>query len=78
MSFARALLIKPDWLFLDEASSALDEATERTMYGLLADRLPGLTMVSIAHKPSVVAFHDRRLVLDPVARRIAVEALARA
>ena len=46
------------------------------MYGLLAQRLPGLTMVSIAHKPSVVAFHDRRLVLDPVGRKISVEALA--
>ena len=55
LSFARALLVKPDWLFLDEASSALDEATEAAMYGLLAERLPGLTMVSIAHKPSVVA-----------------------
>ena len=30
LSFARALLVKPDWLFLDEASSALDEATERS------------------------------------------------
>jgi putative ATP-binding cassette transporter len=46
------------------------------MYGLLAERLPGLTMVSIAHKPSVVAFHDRRLVLDPVERRVTVEELA--
>jgi putative ATP-binding cassette transporter len=76
LSFARALLVKPDWLLLDEASSALDEGTERVMYGLLAERLPGLTMISIAHKPSVVAFHDRRLVLDPVARKIAVEELA--
>jgi hypothetical protein len=33
-------------------------------------------MVSIAHKPSVVAFHDRRIVLDPVARAVSVEALA--
>ena len=75
LSFARALLVKPDWLFLDEASSALDEATERAMYGLLAERLPNLTMISIAHKPSVVRFHDRRIVLDPVERQISVEAL---
>ena len=75
LSFARALLVKPDWLFLDEASSALDEATERAMYDLLAERLPGLTMISIAHKPSVVAFHDRRVVLDPVDRKLRAEAL---
>jgi vitamin B12/bleomycin/antimicrobial peptide transport system ATP-binding/permease protein len=76
LSFARALLIKPDWLFLDEATSALDEVTEARMYRLLAERLPGLTMVSIAHKPSVTAFHDRRVLLHPAERRISVESLA--
>lgn len=76
LSFARALLVKPEWLFLDEASSALDEATEGVMYRLIAGRLPDVTMVSIAHKPSVVAFHDRRAVLDPEARAIRIEELA--
>ena len=78
LSFARALLIKPDWLFLDEASSALDEATERAMYTLLTQRLPDLTMISIAHKPSVMAVHDRRLVLAPKQRRISIERIATA
>jgi vitamin B12/bleomycin/antimicrobial peptide transport system ATP-binding/permease protein len=76
LSFARALLVRPDWLFLDEASSALDEATEGAMYRLLAQRLPALTMISIAHKPSVVGFHDRRVLLDPKQRRIRVENIA--
>ena len=75
LSFARALLVKPDWLFLDEASSALDDATEAAMYRLIAERLPGVTVVSIAHKPGVVAFHDHRVVLDPAARAISVETL---
>ena len=35
LAFARALLYRPNWLFLDEASSALDEPTERRMYELL-------------------------------------------
>ncbi|MGD9510424.1 MAG: ABC transporter ATP-binding protein/permease, partial [Geminicoccaceae bacterium] len=61
LSFARALLVRPDWLFLDEASSALDEQTEGAMYRLLFERLPEVTVVSIAHKPSVLRFHDRRL-----------------
>lgn len=77
LSFARTLLIKPDWLFLDEASSALDEATERAMYQLVMERLPGVTMVSIAHKPSVVRFHERRAVLQPEHRRVVVEPVPR-
>jgi putative ATP-binding cassette transporter len=76
LSFARALLVRPDWLFLDEASSALDEVTETAMYGLLLERLPDATLVSIAHKPSVLRFHDRRLVLDPDTRSVRGLALA--
>ena len=64
IAFARALLAKPDWLFLDEATSALDEPTEQRLYGLLKDRLPGTTLVSIAHRASVAAFHTRKLSLD--------------
>ena len=58
VAFARALLYRPDWLFLDEASSALDEPTERRMYELLAERLPGAAVISVAHRPAVVALHD--------------------
>ncbi|WP_414443723.1 ABC transporter ATP-binding protein/permease [Burkholderia sp. 22PA0106] len=56
---ARALLHKPDYLFLDEATSALDADNEALLYGLLAARLPGAAIVSIAHRESLTAFHDR-------------------
>lgn len=75
LSFARAILVRPDWLFLDEASSALDEPTEAAMYQLLRERLPDATLVSIAHKPSVRAFHDRRLRLDPQRHTVTLEDL---
>ena len=65
LAFARALLFRPDWLFLDEASSALDEATEAEIYRLLKRRLPDATIISIAHKPSVVRLHDPLVVIDP-------------
>ena len=65
LAFARALLHKPDWLFMDEATSALDEATEQEMYRLLSEQLPHTTFVSIAHRPNVAAFHTRRMVISP-------------
>lgn len=77
IAFARALLNRPDWLFLDEATSALDEAMERELYGLLRQRLPNTTLVSIAHRPSVGAFHQHRLALvpDPLGTRVVSETL---
>jgi putative ATP-binding cassette transporter len=70
LAVARALLLRPDWLFLDEATSALDEPMEAMLYGLLQQRLPEAAIISVAHKPSVLAFHDRRVVIDPGARRL--------
>jgi putative ATP-binding cassette transporter len=60
---ARALLAKPDWLFLDEATASLDPEAEADLYRTLKARLVNTTLVSIAHRPSVADFHDRRLVL---------------
>jgi putative ATP-binding cassette transporter len=61
LAFARALLLKPAWLYLDEATAALDEATEERMYRLLKERLPGTALFSIGHRPTLKRFHDRRL-----------------
>jgi putative ATP-binding cassette transporter len=65
LSIARALLQKPDWLFLDEATSALDEGAEASLYRLLLKRLPQTAIVSIGHRSSLVAFHERFLELKP-------------
>ncbi|MBI4290142.1 MAG: ABC transporter ATP-binding protein/permease [Betaproteobacteria bacterium] len=69
LAIARALLNRPDWLFLDEATSSLDEPTEAHLYGLLREHLPRSALVSIAHRPAVAAFHDRRFELKPSAGR---------
>jgi putative ATP-binding cassette transporter len=66
IAFARALLQKPAWLFLDEATSALDEAAEEHLYRLLKERLAGATLISIGHRPALIAFHSRRLELREV------------
>jgi putative ATP-binding cassette transporter len=64
LAVARALLQKPDLLFLDEATASLDPIAEETLYRLLRERLPGTAIVSIAHRPAVAAFHDRSLRLE--------------
>jgi putative ATP-binding cassette transporter len=61
LGIARALLQKPDYLFLDEATASLDEASEADLYRLLRDRLPGTTLVSIGHRSTLNAFHTRQL-----------------
>ncbi|SFK37620.1 ABC transporter ATP-binding protein/permease [Falsiroseomonas stagni] len=63
LAIARALLVKPDFLFLDEATASLDPAGEEALYRLVAERLPGTAVLSIAHRPAVAQFHGRRLVV---------------
>ena len=65
IAFARALVQKPDWLFLDEATSAVDEASEGPLYALLRERLPGATVISVGHRSTLRPFHARRLVIRP-------------
>ena len=63
LAIARALLHAPDYLFLDEATAALDEAAEAALYRLLQDRLKGTTIISIGHRSTLSAFHGRRVEL---------------
>jgi putative ATP-binding cassette transporter len=65
IAFARALVQKPDWLFLDEATSAVDEPTEARLYRLLRDRLPWTTLFSVGHRATIRPFHDRQLLVQP-------------
>jgi vitamin B12/bleomycin/antimicrobial peptide transport system ATP-binding/permease protein len=64
LALARALLLKPRFLFLDEATASLDPEAEARLYTLLRERLPGSAIVSIAHRPAVARFHDRTLRLE--------------
>jgi putative ATP-binding cassette transporter len=63
IAFARALIQKPDWLFLDEATSAVDEATEARLYRLVRERLPGTTVFSVGHRATLRSFHSRQLLV---------------
>jgi putative ATP-binding cassette transporter len=65
IAFARALVQKPDWLFLDEATSAVDEATEARLYRLVRERLAGTSVFSVGHRGTLRAFHARQLIVQP-------------
>ena len=61
LAVGRALLAKPAWLFLDEATSSLDPEAELELYALLKAQLPQTTIVSIAHRTALAPLHDRHL-----------------
>ena len=64
LGLARAILLKPDYLFLDEATASLDEPAEAALYRLLDQRLAHTTIVSIGHRATLAAFHRRRLAFN--------------
>jgi vitamin B12/bleomycin/antimicrobial peptide transport system ATP-binding/permease protein len=65
VAFARALLQQPAWLFLDEATSNLDDASQARLYELLIQQLDKTTIVSIAHRDELACYHPRRIELLP-------------
>ena len=63
LAFCRLILHKPDWVFMDEATSALDDDAQSSMMGLFSKELAGATLISIAHRQGLDAFHDRTMTL---------------
>lgn len=67
LSFARALLLKPDFLFMDESTSSLDADTERHLYETLLQRLPDAAVISVAHRDTLTRFHTHEMRVGPQA-----------
>jgi vitamin B12/bleomycin/antimicrobial peptide transport system ATP-binding/permease protein len=64
LAFARLLLHNPDIVVLDEATSALDEKSQDRMMDIVTKELPKATIVSVAHRVELEAFHSRKIVLE--------------
>jgi putative ATP-binding cassette transporter len=67
LAFVRVFLNRPRLVFLDEASSAMDGETEEALYAALPRELPGVTVISIAHRETLARFHDVRWKFVPPA-----------
>ncbi len=61
LGFCRLLLNPGRYVFLDEATSAVDVTTENHLYGML--RRAGFAFISVCHRPSVIDIHERVLFL---------------
>ena len=64
LALGRVLLHRPQLVFLDEASSAMDEGLEHAMYSLLRKQLPDVILISVGHRSSLAAFHSSELILQ--------------
>lgn len=63
LALARVLLLRPDWMFLDEATSNLDPEAEAALYQLMIEQLPSAAIVSIGHRTQIRRFHARVVIL---------------
>jgi putative ATP-binding cassette transporter len=73
LGLTRALLHAPQYLFLDEATASLDEPSEAMLYQLIEKKLPTTTIVSIGHRSTLDAFHQRNIVLARDGDRFALQ-----
>jgi len=64
LGFARLLLHRPRWVFLQEATDALDPAGERDLMQLLHDEFPTATIMTVGFHADLEAFHQRKLTLS--------------
>jgi putative ATP-binding cassette transporter len=64
LAFARLLMQRPSTIVMDEATAALDPLSQGELMRLVLERLPQATVVSVAHRVELEAFHTRKLVLE--------------
>jgi vitamin B12/bleomycin/antimicrobial peptide transport system ATP-binding/permease protein len=69
LGFARVLMQRPAWLFMEEATDAFDPKGERQVVELLHRELPDTTLLTISFHPGLESLHQRKIVLSRVAEK---------
>jgi putative ATP-binding cassette transporter len=64
LGFARLLLRKPDWIFVEDAMDALDQAGEDLMLSILDNEFREATLLTIGSHESLEEHHTRKLVFE--------------
>jgi vitamin B12/bleomycin/antimicrobial peptide transport system ATP-binding/permease protein len=73
LSFARMLLHRPDWIFLSDATNALDAVAQREMAELLAKEFPSATVVAVGRAGMFDGFFQRVLHVEAEAAVIVTQ-----
>jgi putative ATP-binding cassette transporter len=67
LGLARALLYRPDTLYLDEATSQLDLTSAKALLQMLRRELPACTVVGVTHQEGLVGLFERTVELEKLA-----------
>jgi vitamin B12/bleomycin/antimicrobial peptide transport system ATP-binding/permease protein len=67
LAFARLFLQRPAWIFIEEATDALDKKGEDCMMEMLVRELPNSALITISFHPGLERFHQRKIVLNRAA-----------
>lgn len=70
IGFARLLVLLPDIVIMDEATAALDAASQDAMMELFRNELAHVTLISVGHRVELEDYHDRKLTLHRLATRV--------
>ena len=74
IGFARLLVLLPDIVIMDEATAALDAASQDAMMELFREELGHVTLISVGHRVELEDYHDRKLTLHRHATRVEMAA----
>jgi vitamin B12/bleomycin/antimicrobial peptide transport system ATP-binding/permease protein len=70
IGFARLLVLQPDIVIMDEATAALDAASQDSMMELFRKELEHATLISVGHRTELEEYHERKLTLHRHAARV--------